>query len=77
MVTNLKTAPKKALNSITLKMRRKDLKSKKLHLKAFASFSRKSLEIKSKKYKSGKDLANHLALLLQANTDGQLTWNAS
>jgi hypothetical protein len=77
MVTNLKTVPRKGLNSITLKTRRRGLKSKKLHLKVFASFSRKSSEIKSKKCKSGKDLANHLVLLLLANTDGQLTWNAS
>jgi hypothetical protein len=75
MGTSSKTAPKKASNSTTLKTRRRDLRSKKLHSKGFASFSRKYWEIKLRKFKLDKDLANHHALLLLANTDGQLIWN--
>ena len=46
MVINLKTAPKKDLNSILMKTKRKSLKNKKLHSKDFASFANKFLEIK-------------------------------
>jgi hypothetical protein len=49
--TNLKTVLKKVSNLIKLKMRKRNLKNKKLHLKVSANFSRKFWEIKSRKFK--------------------------
>jgi hypothetical protein len=46
MDTNLKTHPRRALSSITQRMRRKSMNSKKLPSKAYVNFVKKSLEIK-------------------------------
>jgi hypothetical protein len=55
MDINLRMPPKKDSNSITLKMKRKRLKNKKLHSKDFASSANKFWEIKLKKFKLVKD----------------------
>lgn len=77
MDISLKIAPKKDLNLIAMKMKRRKLKSKKLHSRVFASFAKKFLEIRSRKFKLDKDLVNHHVPLSLENTDGLLIWRES
>ena len=74
---NSKIVPKKVLNSINPKMKRKKLKNKKLLLKVFASYARKFLVIRLKKFKLVKDSLNLHVLWLLVNMDGQLIWKES
>ena len=74
---NSKIVPKKALNSINPKMKRKKLKNKKLLLKVFASYARKFLVIRLKKFKLVNDSLNLHVLWLLVNMDGQLIWKES
>lgn len=59
---NSETPPKKDSNSTKVKMKRKNYKNKKLHLKDFANYANKFLVIKLKKFKYLKDLMNHHVL---------------
>jgi len=58
MVINLKTAPKKVLTLTKLRTKRRNLKKRKPPLKVFASFSRKFLDKRLKKFKSDKDFTS-------------------
>ncbi len=59
---NSETPPKKDSNSTKVKMKRKNYKNKKLHLKDFVNYANKFLLIKLKKFKYLKDLMNHHVL---------------
>ncbi len=77
MDTSSETLLKKDLISIKPKMKRKNLKNKRPHLKDFANSAKKFSQKKSKKFKSQPDSTNHHAPWSPVNTDGQPTWKES
>lgn len=77
MDTSSRTALKKVFNSITVKTKRRNLKSKRPHSRDFASSAKKFLETRSKRFKLDKDLVNLLVPSSLENTDGLLIWSAS
>jgi hypothetical protein len=74
MEKNLKTVPKKVWNWTKTKMKKRNLKNKKLNMKDFANQSKKSSETKLKKLFFQTELKTHLVFWSPVNTDGVPIW---